>query len=156
MKTFKLLAVAIDSAGQGLTCVELPALSSSGIAPNNEYSEDDFIYLPLMKCSLDYPITHGFAMPANRLQFPVSCCYAQTIDRSMSQTLSVASIDTRTRPSLAPGLRYTAWGRVPQPNNILVIACRQKYETEGAVYVNNTAVPAIINRFHQRADSAVI
>lgn len=65
-------------------------------------------------------IPHNFPFQFKRIQFPVSVCYAMTINKSQGQTLRVAGVDLGTSCCFSHGQLYVAFSRVGNAENLYV------------------------------------
>ena len=66
-------------------------------------------------------IPNNFPFQFKRVQFPVSVCFAMTINKSQGQTLKAAGVDL-TIPCFSHGQLYVACSRVSFPENLYVLA----------------------------------
>ncbi|CAH2098240.1 unnamed protein product [Euphydryas editha] len=74
----------------------------------------DIVFIPRIPL-----IPDNFPFSFKRVQFPVSLCYAMTINKAQGQTLSVAGVDLTT-DCFSHGQLYVALSRVNNPNNLFV------------------------------------
>ncbi|CAH2098246.1 unnamed protein product [Euphydryas editha] len=74
----------------------------------------DVVFIPRIPL-----IPNNFPFSFKRVQFPVSLCYAMTINKAQGQTLSVAGVDLTT-DCFSHGQLYVALSRVNNPNNLFV------------------------------------
>ena len=71
------------------------------------------------------------AIPFKRLQFPVRCSFAMTINKYQGQTLKTVGLFPTT-PCFSHGQFYVACSRVSSPNNIHILS--ESDETANVVY----------------------
>ncbi|KAL1448236.1 hypothetical protein WDU94_012242 [Cyamophila willieti] len=79
--------------------------------------------IPLMPS--DYPFEF------KRLQFPVKCCLAMTINKAQGQSFKIAGVDLRD-PCFSHGQIYVAFSRVSRKDNLFILAPTGK--TRNVVY----------------------
>ncbi|XP_045498452.1 uncharacterized protein LOC123696361 [Colias croceus] len=66
-------------------------------------------------------IPHNFPFQFKRVQFPVSVCFAMTINKSQGQTLRVGGVDLRTS-CFSHGQLYVACSRITSPDSLYILA----------------------------------
>jgi len=76
-------------------------------------------------------IPHNFPFQFKRVQFPVSVCFAMTINKSQGQTLRAAGVDLRTS-CFSHGQLYVACSRVTSPDSLYILAAES--QTTNVVY----------------------
>ncbi len=76
-------------------------------------------------------IPHNYPFQFKRVQFPVSVCFAMTINKSQGQTLKAAGVDLRTS-CFSHGQLYVACSRVTSPDSLYILATESK--TTNVVY----------------------
>lgn len=76
-------------------------------------------------------IPNNYPFNFKRVQFPVSLCYAMTINKAQGQTLRVAGVDLSVG-CFSHGQLYVAFSRVSQPNKLFVYVPNQT--TSNIVY----------------------
>ncbi|CAH0697151.1 unnamed protein product [Spodoptera exigua] len=74
---------------------------------------------------------HNIKLKFKRVQFPVSVCFAMTINKSQGQTLKAAGVDLRTS-CFSHGQLYVACSRVTSPDSLYILATESK--TTNVVY----------------------
>ena len=84
----------------------------------------------------------------HRMQFPVRCCYAMTINKSQGQTLKHVGLDLR-GDVFCHGQRYVAVSRTTSRNNIICLV-RPERLLDGIPHVHNVVyVPRIYPSSHR-------
>ncbi|KAL0830677.1 hypothetical protein ABMA28_002814 [Loxostege sticticalis] len=78
-------------------------------------------------------IPHNFPFQFKRIQFPVSVCFAMTINKSQGQTLRAAGIDLRTG-CFSHGQLYVACSRVTSSDQLYVLLPDEAQLTKNVVY----------------------
>ncbi|CAH2092925.1 unnamed protein product [Euphydryas editha] len=76
-------------------------------------------------------ISHNFPFQFKRVEFPVSVCFAMTINKSQGQILRVAGVDLRTS-CFSHGQLYVACSRVTSPDSLYILAAES--QTTNVVY----------------------
>ena len=82
--------------------------------------------IPLIPTNLALPFEF------KRLQFPVSLCFAMTINKSQGQTCKAVGIDL-TEESFTHGMLYVVLSRVGSPDSLTLLV-REDYKTHNVVY----------------------
>lgn len=70
-------------------------------------------------------IPNNFPFQFKRIQFPVSVCFAMTINKSQGQTLNAVGVDLRTS-CFSHGQLYVACSRVTSPDHLHILASEGK------------------------------
>ncbi|KAJ8707016.1 hypothetical protein PYW08_011150 [Mythimna loreyi] len=66
-------------------------------------------------------VPHNFPFQFKRVQFPVSVCFAMTINKSQGQTLSAVGVNFRTS-CFSRGKLYVACSRITSPDSLYILA----------------------------------
>ncbi|GFV81651.1 ATP-dependent DNA helicase [Trichonephila clavipes] len=85
--------------------------------------EKEVVFIPRIPL-----IPSDYHFEFKRIQYPVTVCYAMTINKAQGQTLKMAGIDLR-NDCFSHGQFYVACSRVSSPDNLIILRAEKKRKT---------------------------